>query len=630
MSILLGRNGITPWIEEAALNDITADWKSHLHQSSTSSHSTSRWFHRPRPTKVVQVIACYLPTDNDSTTSQHPSNNNNQREHLATSKASPPYFILHDGRTSICAFLSEKIKSRFLQDQFARKPGSMIKISGWSFSSLVICTGKNYVHGDISSNHSLSWPLTLLIEDFVEVLGAEGTGQTIDRPTDVNESLRIKSTLITLTHWQLYQQLAMAYCYFNSESYSSVTTAEIDPEQYYLPDLEGARPTSFTTNGIQPHGAAIPEGADDQVELQSFSYWQDDDDVDDDQQHIDGINEMLSDGDIELENSHVEEAEIELFSTQQSQPNKISARPHMREPPRSESPEDTEPPQDTQFDTQRSLLDVQKLSKTHSSLLPERETESHEGTESSTELNFDTQQPTRLKLPARPQPHLADTHCNESLDETEGTLETQFDTQRPLLHVQQLFGAQLSPLAHCESNDEAESPMEPQFNTQQQLPLKLPTIPVVHEMESPSELQFDTQRSQFPQSSSMLPQRKRFEEVESSMETQFDTQRSGSREELQDTQRDTPIKSGGGVKRKSKPSFGAYFLDQLEQSDEAKSGGGVERKGKPRFGAYFLDQLEQSDEERSQGESRTADGASLKIPPTFWAFFLDQLERRTK
>jgi len=504
---------------------------------------------------------------------------------------------------------------KYLQDQFARKPGSMIKISGWSFSLLVICTGKNYFHGDISSNHRLSWPLTLLIEDFVEVLGAEGTGQTIDRPTDVNESLRIKSTLITLTHWQLYQQLAMAYCYFNSESSSSETTSDIDAEQYYLPDLEGVRPDSFTINGIQPHGAATTEGADDEVESQSFSYWHDDDDVDDDQQHIDGINEMLSDGDNELENSHVDEAEIELFSMQQSQPNKISAQPRLRETPSSESPEETEPSQESQFDTQRSLLDAQQLSKAHSLSLPQRETETHEGTESSTERNFDTQQPTGLKLPARPQPHLADSPCHESLDETEGTPETQFDTQRPLLHVRQMLEAQPSPLAHCESNDETESPMEPQFNTQQPLPLKLPTIPqpIVNEMESPSELQFDTQRSHFLQSSSTLPQRNRFEEIESSMETQFDTQRSrsrlGSREELQDAQRDVPLKNGGGV----------------------------ERKRKPRFGAYFLDQLEESDEEHSQGESPTADvnvsgikhGASLKISSKFGAYFLDQLERRT-
>lgn len=242
MSVLLGRNGITPWIEEAAHTAVSTDWRA-INESSLNANK--RLFQRPRPAKVVQVVACCWPTQNVI-----------QQSSTSTTKdqcniSCFPYLVLHDGFTSVNAILSEMVQARlfssmpeeadagqiqnYLKAQMARKPGSIVRISGWSFSTVDVCLGKRYFQcQEQNPHHQLSWPLALLIEDSVELIGAEGTGQTVDRPRDVNESLRILSVLITFSHWDLYLRLAMSYSFFRNE-----LLIPVQHNNYFLPDRRG-------------------------------------------------------------------------------------------------------------------------------------------------------------------------------------------------------------------------------------------------------------------------------------------------------------------------------------------------------------------------------------------------------
>jgi|NOAtaT_6_FD_contig_111_157379_length_3735_multi_3_in_0_out_0_2 hypothetical protein len=250
MSVLLGRNGITPWIEEAAYTAVSTDWRT---ISESSLNTNKRLFQRPRPAKLVQVVACCWPPtlNNNIPVTQQSSTSTIENQCNRRSSSFFPCLVLHDGLTSVNAILSDMVQSRLfssmpeeadveqlqkhLQSQMARKSGSIVRISGWSFSTVDVCLGKRYLPcNEQNPHHQLSWPLALLIEDSVELIGAEGTGQTVDRPRDVNESLRILSVLSTFSHWDLYLRLAMSYSYFQNK-----LLLPVNHNNYFLPDRRG-------------------------------------------------------------------------------------------------------------------------------------------------------------------------------------------------------------------------------------------------------------------------------------------------------------------------------------------------------------------------------------------------------
>lgn len=504
MSILLGRNGITPWIEEAAYTDVSTDWSTighstpHSNQPSETDTCNRRLFLRPRPAKVVQVVACCWQTLHNKAAIQQSSTLNNGKQCDRISCF--PYLMLHDGLTSVNAFLSEKVQEKLfssspeeataqqlqnhLQAQMARKPGSIVRISGWSFSTVVVCTGKKYFqfqkHNPLT-HHQLSWPLALLIEDSVELIGAEGSGQTVDRPRDVNESLRIQSALSICSHWDLYQRLAMAYSYFNNKSSRSTKiNNKKDNDAYFLPDLRGFQPAS------------------DVLSIIDFITTVDELYRDDDQNQIAGINEMLSDDSNDQEFMYQGEGgklkrKIEVI-TQKSQPSEAADQaqvntmnPHRklcapRKMTLKRYSDGVGNNRQMTSGSAKQTVDMRPSSQLHYQSEPSYDREYH------LEPQFDTQ-PENLKKSSIGESNKVTQYSKEKSEKTGLYQEPEFDTQLPQLHVKlsdrkkndnrtesetskPVLKAQLSPeaQAHHNASNETELPLGPQLDTQ--IPLR--------------------------------------------------------------------------------------------------------------------------------------------------------------